>query len=290
MSKPPPPIRPLPKRRSDRWAWSFFAVVFATLLTTKFLDQEVDAPLPWGWILAGLFAVGSAAWIAWTLRRAKRFSAENEAALAMLRAGELDAARERFAALVKRWPRPRNLNHVALFNLGWTDLLAGELEHARERWAQIEVELDLKTRAGFVTLLPCRLAYVDALLGNLDDARRWLASSRERGAEDAANRAVIEAWETAAEAVVACRAEEPGKARARFAERWRALEDAATGEVLRPLRVLRAFAIHAASNGADGAEVERVLAPVREHAGRELLHLAARWPAMRAFLAERGLG
>lgn len=291
MARNASPIRPLPKKRKDLWAWIVFAVVFLIVLAPQLLrgSDEESGPSP-AWIVPVILVLGLAGYVAWTVWRAKRFNAENAAALATLREGAFDAARERFEALAKRWTRPRSLNHVALFNLAWTELLAGEFALARQHMAQIEAERDPKARGGFVTLLPSRLAYVHALLGELDDARAWLAASRERGVEETTNRAVIEAWEAASEAIVACRAGEPARARELLATRWLALENSVTGELLRPLRVVRAFALDAASKGTDTAAVEALLQPVREHPRAELRHLGAEWPAMRAFLAERGLG
>ncbi|MBK7875810.1 MAG: hypothetical protein IPJ77_08670 [Planctomycetes bacterium] len=291
MTRNAPPLRPRPKPHRNPWYWLVFVVVFLLILVPELLrgDGAERGPSR-AWIAPVVLVVGVGGYVAWTVLRARRFNAENSAALAMLREGAFDAARERFEALVKRHPRPRDLNHVALFNLAWTELLAGELALARQRMAQIEAERDPKARSGFVTLLPSRLAYVHALQGELDDARAWLRTSRERGVEETTNRAVIEAWETASDAIVACRAGEPARAKELLAARWLALENSVTGELLRPLRAVRAFALDAASKGTDAAAVEAQLQPVREHAGSELRHLGASWPAMRAFLAARKLG
>ncbi|MBI5363966.1 MAG: hypothetical protein HZA53_12355 [Planctomycetes bacterium] len=290
MAQSTPPIRLLPKKRRDLWAWYIFAVVFVILLVSGGLgrgDEDLASTLRWA--VPILLAIGFGGWIAWTVRRARRFGAENDAALAMLHAGETEAARERFEALVKRWRRPRNWNHLALFNLAWTELIAGEFALAREHIAQIEAERDPRATGGIVAMLPSRLAYVHALLGELDDARAWLDASRERAAAETTNRGVIEAWELATEAVVACRANDAPRAKSLLAERWLQLDKSLTGDALRPLRLVRAFAVHAASNGAEESTVEALLQPVREHPRSEAQHLGAHWPAMRAFLAERGL-
>ena len=71
-------------------------------------------------------------------------------------------------------------------------------------------------------------------------------------------------------------------------EGWAGYEASVTGDVLRPLRVVRAFA-HASGPRAGGV-AEAALPTLRPAYPGEYAFLGARWPEMAAFLASHELG
>jgi hypothetical protein len=87
-----------------------------------------------------------------------------------------------------------------------------------------------------------------------------------------------------------CRAGRAGAAVKLLDDRWMDCENALDGTWLRPLRVVRAFAI-AAAGPREGGVAEAVLAPAKPLAFRgEYAFLGAAWPEMAAFLAAHELG
>lgn len=240
-------------------------------------------------VALALLVFGVPGFIWWRQRRWARFQAENEAALAKLREGDVDTARALLESMLERWKRPAVLSKLAQLNLAFTEILTGELERARQRLEKIEAERNPRERSGFSTLVPCRLAWVCALQGELDAAKRWLSTSRERVGGDAANRGVIEFWETATETVLASRAGEAGRARELLESRWSSmLEHADSGA--RWMHGLRAFVLDSSPSRERRSEVESALRGMRDVDRRGLRHLGVNWPEMRAFLVRENLG
>ena len=64
---------------------------------------------------------------------------------------------------------------------------------------------------------------------------------------------------------------------------WQTLE-ALGGEQLRPLRLLRAFALSATGGPRDDGAVDRALAPLRESRPGSLRYLTVAWPELAAFM------
>jgi hypothetical protein len=246
-----------------------------------------DAPrtIPFGWVLGGGFiavVAGFVIWIRWHNRAVNRFNTESQVALGQLARGELDQAAAGFDALAQKWKRPRSLHVVARHNLAWTLVRKGEHKRA------IEVYTSLERAAGdsgaIWQTMPTHLALASALAGDLDAAERWLTEARKRVESQGGDTRTIEGLIAFARAIVECRRGRAAEAARALEAGWREYESHLAGEILRPMRVVRAYAI-TASEGPRGGSVDFLLLPLRGGPGGELAFLGVAWPEMAAFLA-----
>jgi hypothetical protein len=99
---------------------------------------------------------------------------------------------------------------------------------------------------------------------------------------------VYQAYSTLARAVIDCRSDRCAEAAQELDQVWRICEAELTGEQLRPLRIVRAFAV---SNGGAhaGGSPEAALATVRPAYAGEHDYLGKAWPEMARYLADNGL-
>lgn len=243
-----------------------------------------------GILTSGVAMLIATGFVFWYARRLKRFSAENQTGIDALQAGEIEVARERFEVLARSWKRYRSFERVSLFNLAWSELLLCDLDTARDRFALLEAERSKRVPDVVSKLVPSRLAYLHALSGAFVDARHWLDVSAERRSMSGSDISIARAFESAARAVIDCREGGPDRAANDLAKRWLELENSATGELMRPLRAIRAFAIDASASGASRTTADALLASLRDAPSPGLRHLGARWPEMGAFLERHGLG
>src|SRR6185295_16419000 len=101
----------------------------------------------------------------------------------------------------------------------------------------------------------------NALLGRVEEAERWMAEVEKRGGFESNLR--FPAMKAFARAVVDCRSGRTAEAVKALDERWTEYEAVLSGETLRPMRVVRAFAI-AASGPRSAGMAEAALANTRE--------------------------
>jgi hypothetical protein len=242
---------------------------------------------PWhggaGALIASVVAL--VAWLGWLNRRTRAFNVENEEAMRALGRGERERAVQIFDRLVTRYKRPRSVQMVARYNLGWGLLQRGELARAAEVFASVDRARSLVFVSNVHYVSPLHLATTYALLGQLDAAARWIAEGEKRvRAGGGSVRAVAGPLELA-RAIVACRRGAPGEAAVALETSWRELESALTGELLRPLRLLRAFAVAQSESARGSGAADVLLTPLRGALPDEFAWLATGWPELRAFLA-----
>ena len=75
----------------------------------------------------------------------------------------------------------------------------------------------------------------------------------------------------------------------RLANEWTQLENSVTGNILRPMRVLRAFALAQSSGPRDAALVDSLVAALRGTSTRDIDYLGAAWPEMHVFMSAHDL-
>ncbi len=216
----------------------------------------------------------------------RRFNAVSMTAIGMLSRGEIDKAAETWSPWTRGLTVPAVIRAAALHNVAWTILRRGQLREALEKFAANE-------RANLKWLRAIHMHGVSAmdrglcsaLLGDLDAARHALAEGAMRSDRPHQSLPVMQSF---VESVIACRDGRAANAARALAERWSEYENLATGDVVRPLRVVRAFAI-AAEGPRSAGQVETLVAMVRPSYPTEYEFLAVGWPEMAAFLASHGL-
>jgi tetratricopeptide (TPR) repeat protein len=231
--------------------------------------------------LVGLALLGAVVlFVAFIFIRIKRlppkYLADHTKAEAAMARGDLDAARKIFE---RWWPTFPPQFPDALYGLAMVRTRQGDFEQAL---------LMLNEEAGKVTSasapLATRLAFNYALLGKLDDARKWLAHADERTKTDGHFDPGLVAL---ARAIIDCRDNRCGDAAQALDSNWTKLESRLTGHDVRPLRIVRAFAHAATANAGDPVPAD--LTTVRPAYEREHDYLGASWPEMARFLVANGL-
>jgi Tetratricopeptide repeat len=216
----------------------------------------------------------------------RRFATENNLALSALGRGELAKAHEVFS----RWARTPHVlaRAVARHNLGWTSMLEGQLEEAVAILEDAEEHYPKAlVRIGMLPTTRIDIALCHALLGKLDAAERWYEKSE--APVKAPPRPSTPGMRAIVRAVIDCRKSRAGEAAVALEQAWTEHESVLTGETLRMMRVLRAFACALADGPRSQGLVERVLADMRPRYAGELGFLGGTWPEMAAFLASHRL-
>ena len=155
----------------------------------------------------------------------------------------------------------------------------GRLESAIEQLANNdEWHRDGLQQTGVAGMNAVDLAFCYALLGQLDHAEIWMAEADRRSGE--LTPPSVPTMKVFCRAVIDCRSERCSDAARMLDERWSECEATQTGEVLRPLKIVRAFAIAAAGPRSPG-NVERI----RPAYQGEFDFLGVAWPSMATFLA-----
>jgi hypothetical protein len=270
-----------------------FLAVYQVLTEPVPPGQYGNEPHPssgFDWVSSGstaLLLLCWLGWIFWTFRRARTFNAQNAEGLKLVSDADYGGAVEHYEGLLRRLRSSGNLRAVAEYNLGIALLRRGELDRALAQFTSV----DQRSRLATIGLRPgiaAQLAFAHALRGDLETSERWLADYevRKKGAADT----------RALDGLVVLVRSVAGIRRGRYDEvvrdleaRWRELENVLTGELLRPLRVLRAFALAQADGPRGAGAAETVLAGVRPSRRGEFAALGAAWPEMSAFLETNGL-
>src|SRR5262249_22927212 len=130
------------------------------------------------------------------------------------------------------------------------------------------------------------LALDHALSGDLAAAENWVAAAEER--TDELSTPSTAAMTAFAHAVLACRSGRAAEAARMLDDHWPDYEARLTGEMLRPLRIVRAFAIATADPRSIG-RAETVIAAARPVYRGEYAFLGTAWPEMANFLASHEL-
>jgi len=207
-------------------------------------------------------------------RHGRAFVREMREAHDALNAGNFARARESFAYWAANRPSPA-LAAIARHDLAWTAMCEGELEEARD--LQLHgLTKDRKSleRAGLVQLSSIDLALLFALLGDLETAETWIAEA-EKPAKKAPRRGV-EAIIAVVRAVVALRRDRAADAVQILEDNWSMCEARLSGDTMRPIYVIRAFARR------------EELSYQRPKYPGELAYIGTAWPEMAEFLAANG--
>jgi hypothetical protein len=262
----------------------------------RLLGGAIGVPLGLGIMLPPhglLLGLGGAAFLSYfvgstalSLARFRRFATENNLALGALGRGELAKAHGVFV----RWAPNGHagISALARHNFGWTLILEARLRDAMTilEDAAKHYERPL-SRIGMLPTTRVDTALCHALLGELELAQTWCAKSEEpvKGPPRPSYPGIL----AFTRAVIDCRRGRAAEAMVSLEHAWTEHEATMTGETLRMMRVVRAFACAAADGPRNQGLVERVLSDMKPRYQREFAFLGDSWPEMATFLAAHQL-
>lgn len=212
--------------------------------------------------------------------RARAFHAANKNAYAALGRGDFAAAQTTWSTWADSTAMPR-IAALARHNLAWTQLRQGKLEAAIATIETNETKHGSALEAiGLSATSAADRALAHALLDQSTEAEAWLdrAEPRLLAATMPTSGAIA-----LARSVWHCRAGRVDVAAKLLDDGWTEIESTTAGDVLRPLRVVRAFAKAAAGPRAPALETPRPAYP------GEFTFLGTSWPEMATFLATHEL-
>jgi hypothetical protein len=228
--------------------------------------------------------VGLLVWRA--ARELRRFWPAHIEAVRQIACGKHVEAREAMWGWSER-ARSARIAAIARHSLGWTMMRQGELDDAEAVLADNEAEyLQALTMTGIAATSAADLALVHGLRGDSDQARVWLEIAEDRRGKSLTS--TIGAMIAFSRAVWLCRTGRVDEAAKHLDEGWAEYEATFTGDALRPLRVVRAFA-HAAAGPRAGGVALAALPTLRPAYPGEYTFLGVRWPEMAEFLATHEL-
>ena len=189
-------------------------------------------------------------------------------------------AREKF-----RWPA--FLRRLGDYNRAFALIREGQFDTA------LELLSDLDRRGGVLNLdgaVAGAFALAHALAGHVELADDWLAETRRRyGQYKMTGFACPRSPYAYPKPRSELRAGEAEVVRNRLGNEWTQLENSVTGNIFRPMRVLRAFALAQSSGPRDAAIVDSLLSALRGTSTRDIEYLGAAWPEMHVFMSAHGL-
>ncbi|MDB4964280.1 MAG: hypothetical protein JWP01_4279 [Myxococcales bacterium] len=254
-----------------------------------YVQARPGARFPTLVVLIGLSVVPVILFIAQMIRltrQAIRFIPVNAKGSAALARGDLKVARDIFWQSAEQTSCSQ-VSAIARHNLGWTLMRQGELQQAID----VLTDNEDRNRAALTSARMYPTSAVDlaldyGLLGDLDAAEKWMTEVERRATE--LSNPTLPAMKAFARAVLDCRAGRCSEAARMLHERWAEYEATLTGETLRPMRIVRAFAI-AAEGPRSAGLAETAIAMARPAYPGEYDFLGVAWPEMKRFLASHQL-
>jgi hypothetical protein len=205
-------------------------------------------------------------------RYVSAWNRESAAALVALAAHRPAEAERDLRAVRRRFAWPASIANVTDYNLAIAIHRQGRHAEAIDLLASVDRRGGATAPVNINAGLASSLAYFHALVGEVEPAEAWLTESRLRFAALG-----LPQGSELAELAVALRRGQGEEAVRRLDADWARIEHARKGETLRPLRLLRAFAIAQAGGAIDVAGLQPAQA-------QEFAYLATRWPELGAFL------
>jgi tetratricopeptide (TPR) repeat protein len=206
---------------------------------------------------------------------------DNQSAVLLLNAGDVDEAAEVFERLTES-ERHTRAHPVYVFNRAVAYMLQGRLKRAFSLFNAVKHSRHFHFGAGrgYLPLMYIEMASCLALMGHLDDARDYLRKARKGlQGNDLARLAFPET-------VIGLRSGRPGDTIQRLSEIWRTTEDLLRVPTMRALRLLLAYAYHL--DGAEPAHVRRLLDAIDDPRPGEFGWVVAEWPELREFVRRNG--
>jgi len=236
----------------------------------------------WAFVIA--VPVGHTMFVQAQARRYNRIAAPGHLALT---SGDANTAHREFAEARESVRWPGFLRRLGDYNRAFALIRQGEFATA------IELLSDLDRRGGVLNLdgaVAGALALAHGLAGNVELASEWLLETQRRYAQYRSSGIRVPGFAyILTEVAVQLRAGEVELVRRRLENEWTQLENSVAGPILRPIRVLRAFALAQTSGPREAALVDAMLAALRGTSTRDIEYLGAAWPEMHAFMSSHAL-
>jgi len=249
--------------------WSVWGLAGGYAIRALQLD-----PILWVVLLAVPFG-----WTTLIKGRLRSYNTAAQPAQAALKQGNPEIAERGFRQVRERFHWPRFLPRLADYNCAQALLRQGRHAEAIELLERVD-------RAGGVInvdgAIAGTLSLLHALRGNRELAEEWFGEAEQRSRTYANPGAFPNIM---AEVAVALRRSESREIRVRLDNEWAQIEHSLTGERLRPLRILRAFAI--AQELRDAAAASSVLAGLGGARAREFAYLGTEWPELQQFIVAK---
>jgi len=218
-------------------------------------------------------------------REIRGFAGQLDEALQAVRGGELAKAHDLFWDIAEKARSPE-LAAAARHGLGWTMMLQGDLDNAAAVLSDNETRFVIAHRLNNISASTAvDLALVHGLRGDVRQAEMWLHRAHARRSLSVSSS--IDATIAFSRSVWLCRSGRSPEAAKLLDDGWAGYEAALTGDVLRPLRVVRAFA-HA-TGPRSGGVAAAALPTLRPAYPGEYTYLGTKWPEMAVFLATHEL-
>jgi hypothetical protein len=266
-------------------------------------DARVVSLVSWAgfgigaFVLLSALGAGALVWVvvvgapfvqtAFVQAQARRYNRTAQPGHLALTAGDAATAQREFSEARAKVRWPGSLRRLGDYNRAFALIREGKLALA------IELLSESDRRGGVINLdgaIAGALALAYGLAGDVALATDWLAETRRRyGRYTAAGIRVPAFAYTLSEAAVELRAGEAEVVRRRLENQWTQLENSVTGNILRPMRVLRAFALAQTGGPREAALVDSMLAALRGGSTHDIQYLGAAWPEMKTFIAAHGL-
>ena len=232
--------------------------------------------IDWAWMLVGggLFFGG----IAWLVRRGRRFPQQLGDSVAAYQQGDLARADELLRAMARTYRFPELRRAQVRYTQGLVALRRGELDRAIDLFGDLAKGSQLLKVREYAEWVPAHLAIAMTLRGDLDVAERWLEETRRSRVSH--SRMVF-----VAEALLLSRKGEHEAVQRLLEDGWREAEGALSGDWLRILRLLRAFAASRVAGPRGEGEAHELLRALRPVRPGEFAYLGRSWPDLGTFLA-----
>lgn len=219
-----------------------------------------------------------------TLSRGRTFQRANQEGLARLAAGDPVGAAAIFDENARRFRWYGTWHAASVFNLALCRMRQGRLDEARGLFSSTMQAFGAKSIAQVPAAARFHAATCAALQGDLHDADALVVEGEKLLGKERSR------LELLAKSVVLCRRGHPDEARALLEQHWREGEAALLADVMRALRLVRAYATLRGSRTPDDERTAAdLLAGARPFRAGDYDWLGVSWPEMRAFLEEHGL-
>jgi tetratricopeptide (TPR) repeat protein len=273
---PTKPKRGMPQVHKGFLLWvlliTLFIAIYQLFSTTPSPRGNSDGAGHW-WLM-WIAVVAAIGWIFWVRRQTVRFNRENAEGIALLHKGVPEKAAEIFERLIRRHRHMRNLSAVAQYNAGVARLREGKPERAIEFLMLVAND---KRVGQTMASASAELTSAYAIAGRLDEASESLAKAEQRGNVNA----FTLAWPRT---LLAARRGEHAELARGLEQRWRELESVLSGDVMRRLLLIRAFAVASVDGPRSAGAAQPLVDRLRPSVPGEYDWLSARWPELGAFL------